>query len=87
MGSRLNRFKLERALPVIDRIIPGDAKVVVGQQLEPRRIKGRNPELSSCSVFPEMNLDGMLKRRFNDLGSIRVCGAIMVVASCRSHCY
>jgi hypothetical protein len=29
----------------------------------------------------------MLKGRFNDLGSIRVCGAILVVASCRTHCY
>jgi hypothetical protein len=27
----------------------------------------------------------MLKGRFNDLGPVRVCGAIMVVASCRTH--
>ena len=85
MGSWLDRFKLECALPIIDRIIPGDAKIVVGQQLEPRRIKGRDPELPSCPVFPEVNLDGMLKGRLNDLGPIQVCGAIMVVARCRTH--
>ena len=85
MGSRLNRFKLERPLPIIDRIIPGDAKIVVGQQREPRRIIGRNPEFPSCPVFPEMNLDGMFKSRLNDLGPIRVCGTIMAVDGCRTH--
>jgi hypothetical protein len=29
----------------------------------------------------------MLKRRLNDLGPIRVCGAIMVVAGCRTYCH
>jgi len=85
MGARPDRFKLERPLPIIHRIIPRDAKVVVGQQLEPRRIIGRNPELSSRPVFPEMNLDGMLKGRLNDLGPIRVCGTIMALAGCHTH--
>ena len=85
VGSRPDRSKLERPLPIIDRIIPGDAKVVVSQQLEPCRIIGRNPELPSRPIFPEMNLDGMLKGRLNDLGPIRVCGAIMVVAGCHIH--
>src|SRR6185369_12815166 len=84
VGSRPDRFKLKCPLPVIDRIIPGDAQVVVSQQLEPRRIKGRNPELSSRSVFPEMNLDGMLKSCLNHFGSIRACGTIMMVVA--RHC-
>jgi hypothetical protein len=32
-----------------------------------------------------MNLDGMLKGRLNDLGPIRVCGTIMVLAGCHTH--
>jgi hypothetical protein len=32
-----------------------------------------------------MNLDGLLKGRLNDLGPIRVCGAIMIVNGCRTH--
>ncbi len=79
MRSWLDRLKLERPLPIIDRVIPGNAKVVVGQQLEPRRIIGRNPKLPSRPVFPEMNLDGTIKGRFNNLGPVRVCGAIMIV--------
>src|ERR1700675_2828371 len=44
-----------------------------------------DPELPSRPVFPEMNLNGMLKGRLNDLGPIRVCGTTMVVARCRTH--
>ena len=70
MGSRLHRFELERPLPIIDRIVPCDAKVIVGQQLQPGGVIGRNPQLASGTIFPEMNLYGMLKGRLNDLDPV-----------------